>query len=125
MTIEEKDKIDITYHLFACNEEGELATGTFGAATPKYAVEEVMRLIVPTLIEALEEYPSRMISLIIDATKAVYAGGLLIYPYETKLPVEIKCGRCGIELGTINMYNAKLKCPECELTHVVFEEVNE
>lgn len=125
MTIEEKEKIDISYDLFASSEGYEIATGVFGAIDAERAVEELMKWIVPALVETLEKYPSGIFSLIINASETEHSGGLLCYPSNTKLPIEIKCGRCGIELGTLNMYNAKLKCPECKLTHVVFEEVEE
>lgn len=120
--IEEKEKISIMYDLFGTNQEHEIATGVFGAVDAKSAVEELMEWVVPALIESLEEYPSGIFSLVINASETSHSGGLLCLS-DTEFPVEVKCGRCGIELGTLSRYKAELKCPECDLTHVIFEEV--
>ncbi len=121
MNIEERPKLDITYHLFACNEEGEVATGTFPAVDAKGAVEELMKWVVPALVNVLEEYPSSMISLIIDASESTHSGGVLILPSCMEPPQEILCGRCKIYLGTLGAYSAELKCPKCDLVHVVYQ----
>ncbi len=123
MSIEDREKIDITYHLFACNSIGEVATGTFGAMDAKSAVEELMKWVIPALIAELEEYPSNMVSLIIDASETEHSGGMLIHPSHMELPLKITCGRRGCEtkLGSLGIYGAELKCPKCDLVHVIYE----
>ncbi len=122
MSIEERPKIDITYHLFACNSIGEVATGTFPAVDAKSAIEEVMEYVVPELIRGLEEWPAGIFSLIIDASEAEHAGGLLIYSSDRLLPIGVICNRCNMRLGVLDNYGAELKCPKCGLVHVIYEE---